>query len=116
VLAVLPPAPPLPVTEGGDWLSLTERARLEVGVVTWVAGAVLEAGATMEFFLVLGPLVVCGWEPIFFDARVAAPPDAPTGSEAPDPRLRFLMTSVFSDRGRTTPWSLRKRPQALQSG
>jgi hypothetical protein len=59
VLAVLPPAPPLPVTEGGDWLSLTERARLEVGVVAWVVGAVEEAGATIEFFLVFGPLVVC---------------------------------------------------------
>lgn len=115
VLAVLPPAPPLPVTEGGDWLSLTERARLEVGVVACVVGAVEEAGATMEFFLVFGPLVAC-WEPIFLDARVAAPPDAPTGREAPDPRFRFLMTSVLSDRGRTTPWSFKNSPQALQSG
>lgn len=35
---------------------------------------------------------------------------------APLPLLRFLMTSVFSDSGRTTPCSFRKRPQALQSG
>jgi hypothetical protein len=34
----------------------------------------------------------------------------------PLPRLRFLMTSVFKLRGRTTPWSLRNRPQALQRG
>lgn len=34
------------------------------------------------------------------------------------PRLRFLNSpSVgLSDSGRTTPWSLRKRPHALQSG
>ena len=116
MLAVLPPAPPEPVTEGGDWLSLTERARLDVGVVTCVVGAVEEDGfATIEFFLVFGPLVTC-WEPIFFDARVDAPPDAPTGRDAPDPRLRFLITSVFKESGRTTPWSFRKSPQALQRG
>lgn len=34
----------------------------------------------------------------------------------PPPRLRFLMTSVFRDKGRTTPWSLRNRPHALHSG
>ena len=39
-----------------------------------------------------------------------------TGTEFPLPRLRFLITSVFSESGRTTPCSLRKRPQALQSG
>jgi len=36
--------------------------------------------------------------------------------EFPPPRFRFLMTSVFRDKGRTTPWSLRKRPQALHRG
>lgn len=35
---------------------------------------------------------------------------------APLPRLRFLMTSVLSDKGRTTPCSLRKRPHALHRG
>ena len=34
----------------------------------------------------------------------------------PPPRLRFLMTSVLSDRGRTTPWSFRNNPHALQRG
>lgn len=34
----------------------------------------------------------------------------------PEPRLRFLMTSVLRERGRTTPCSLRKRPQALHRG
>jgi len=34
----------------------------------------------------------------------------------PLPRLRFLITSVFNDKGLTTPCSFRKRPQALHSG
>ena len=36
----------------------------------------------------------------FFEARVA---EDPIGAELPLPRFRFLMTSVLSDRGRTTP-------------
>ena len=36
--------------------------------------------------------------------------------ELPPPRLRFLMTSVLRERGRTTPWSLRNNPQALHNG
>jgi hypothetical protein len=48
----------------------------------------------------------------FFDARVEV---VPTGA-FPLPRLRFLMTSVLSDSGRTTPCSFRKRPHALQRG
>lgn len=100
--AVLPPLPADPETEGGLWDSFTLRARMLVGVVAWVVGAVLVAGVTIEFFLAVGPLVVCA-APIFFEARVAAPPDPPTGREAPDPRFRFLITSVFSESGRTTP-------------
>ena len=46
----------------------------------------------------------------FFDREV------PTGTELPLPRLRFLITSVFKLNGRTTPWSFRKSPHALQSG
>lgn len=38
---------------------------------------------------------------------------APAATLLPPPRLRFLMTSVLRARGRTTPWSLRNRPQAL---
>lgn len=34
----------------------------------------------------------------------------------PLPRLRFLITSVFKLRGRTTPCSFRNRPHALHSG
>jgi len=34
----------------------------------------------------------------------------------PPPRLRFLMTSVLSDRGRTTPCNLRNNPHALHRG
>jgi len=48
----------------------------------------------------------------FLDARAE---DALTGA-LPLPRLRFLMTSVFSDNGRTTPCNLRKRPHALHRG
>lgn len=38
------------------------------------------------------------------------------GWAAPLDRLRFLITSVFRLRGRTTPCSFRKSPQALQRG
>lgn len=111
--AVLAPLPADPVKEGGLWLSLPLRARTLVGVVACVTGAMAEM-ATMEFFLVFGPLD----EPvtIFFEALVEVPPELPTGSVLPEPRLRFLMTSVLSDRGRTTPWSFRKSPQALHRG
>lgn len=51
-------------------------------------------------------------EPTFFDL-VLVPP---TGRLAPEPRFRFLMTSVFRLNGRTTPCSFRNRPQALHSG
>ena len=74
--AVLPPLPADPETEGGLWDSFTLRARMLVGVVAWVVGAVLVAGVAIEFFLVFGPLVVCT-TPIFFEARVDAPPDPP---------------------------------------
>lgn len=48
----------------------------------------------------------------FFDERV----DPTVDTAFPLPRFLFLMTSVFSERGRTTPCSLRKRPQALHNG
>ncbi len=50
---------------------------------------------------------------VFFLDLVLVPP---TGRLAPDPRLRFLMTSVFRLSGLTTPWSFKNRPQALQRG
>lgn len=62
----------------------------------------------VEFLREAGPEA----PPVFFD-RVLVPP---TGRLAPDPRLRFLMTSVFKLSGRTTPWSFKNKPQALQSG
>lgn len=49
----------------------------------------------------------------FLEDRDAVPL---TGAELPLPRFRFLMTSVLSDNGRTTPCSFKKRPQALHSG
>jgi len=55
----------------------------------------------VEFFLAVAP------EPpadaltaFFFAERVLVPP---TGMLAPEPRLRFLMTSVFRLNGLTTP-------------
>jgi hypothetical protein len=97
VLDVLPPAPSEP--DGGLWPSFTGLPRLLVGVVAWVVGAV-EAVAALDFLRLF-----------IFDARVDTPGGSPTGK----PRLRCLMTSVFSEIGRTTPFSF-KRPQALQSG
>lgn len=51
-------------------------------------------------------------DPVAFFLDLAPPPD-PLG---PEPLFLFLMTSVFRLRGRTTPCSLRKRPQALHRG
>jgi hypothetical protein len=48
----------------------------------------------------------------FLDAR----DEEPATGAVPLPRLRFLMTSVLSDKGRTTPCSLRNKPHALQRG
>jgi hypothetical protein len=52
-------------------------------------------------------------EPEIFLDLVLVPP---TGMLEPEPRFLFLMTSVFRLSGRTTPCSLRKRPQALHRG
>lgn len=55
----------------------------------------------------------CGTEFLreaFFDR------EAPTANVLALLRLRFLMTSVLSDNGRTTPCSLRNSPQALHNG
>lgn len=68
--------------------------------------------ASVEFFLVLVPEVLAEALALFLD-RVLVPP---TGRFAPEPRLRFLMTSVFKLSGRTTPWSFKNKPQALQRG
>ena len=113
VLAVLPPLPTDPETDCGLALSLTLLAGLLLGVVACTGAVEFIVAATTEFFLVPGPLDIV---PIFFEARVEAPPDAPMGKDAPDPRFRFLITSVFKESGRTTPWSFRKRPQALHRG
>lgn len=84
------------VAERGDSESWTEfLAEVAVDAISGV-----DIVGTSEFF-----------RDAFFEPR-----PMPTGTEAPDPRLRFLITSVFRDSGRTTPWSLRKRPHALQRG
>lgn len=82
-----------PAVDFGDSESVASLA--EVGVATGVC--------TIEFFL-----------DDFFDPRVE---DAPVdGIVLPLPLLRFLITSVFSESGRTTPCSFRNRPHALQRG
>lgn len=85
------PAPPNPAdpVDFGD----SESTLTDVGVETGVCAS--------EFF-----------RDDFFDAR----DEEPATGAVPLPRLRFLMTSVLSERGRTTPWSFRNNPQALQSG
>jgi hypothetical protein len=80
-------------TEPVDFGDSESAALCDVGVVTGVCA--------IEFF-----------RDGFFDDRVDA---EPTGA-LPLPRLRFLMTSVFKDSGRTTPCSFKNRPHALQSG
>lgn len=59
-------------------------------------------GCTMEFL-----------REAFFEERPGADP---TGVALPLPLLRFLITSVFSESGRTTPWSFKNNPQALHRG
>lgn len=109
--AVLPP-------EGGplDGLStsLLLEARLEAGGVvtldvwTWLF-LLLLADVDIESVEFLREAAALAF---FFDL-VLVPP---TGRLEPDPRLRFLMTSVFKLNGRTTPCNFKNRPQALHSG
>jgi len=87
---MVPEAPPPEPVDFGD----SDSAALwDVGVVTGVCA--------IEFF-----------RDDFFDDRVDV---VPTGA-LPLPRLRFLITSVLSDKGRTTPCSFKNKPHALQSG
>jgi hypothetical protein len=83
LVGVVTTDPPLaePVADGGDCELFSLMAFADDGVDTGVCWT--------EFFL-----------EDFFDARVA---DAPIGRVLPLPRFRFLMTSVLSDSGRTTP-------------
>lgn len=67
----------------------------------------LEVMDKVEFFRAAALMLA------FFLDRVLVPP---TGRLAPEPRFRFLMTSVFKLSGLTTPWSFKNKPQALQRG
>ena len=90
--AFVAPEPTDPVDLGDSesaWLALPE-----VGVVIGVCA--------IEFF-----------RDDFFEDRVAV---EPIGFVLPLPRLRFFMTSVLSESGRTTPCSLRNKPHALHKG
>lgn len=64
------------------------------GVVAVCATAGVDEMARAEFFLVAVPEAV----PEFFLERVLEPP-----ATFPEPRFRFLITSVFRLSGRTTP-------------
>lgn len=112
--AVLAPDGP-PLT--GESLALTLPARLVAGgVEAWLTMLLAEEEmASEEFLRVLVPELLCEAFTLafFFPDRVLVPP---TGKLLPDPRFRFLMTSVLRLSGLTTPWSFKNRPQALQSG
>jgi hypothetical protein len=71
-----------------------------------------ESAALCDVGVVTGVCAIEFLRDDFFADRVDA---EPTGA-LPLPRLRFLMTSVFKDNGRTTPCSFKNRPHALQSG
>ncbi len=74
----------------------------------------VEVTDKVEFFLVFAAEVLAeALVLVLFFERVLVPP---TGKLFPEPRFRFLMTSVFRLNGRTTPWSFRKRPHALHRG
>lgn len=96
-------------------------------------GGAAAIGTTPDLPIVLDPAIVIGdsdTEPL--GARKAAvlggcgaeflrevfleDREAPTARLLALLRFRFLMTSVLRDSGRTTPWSFRKRPQALHRG
>lgn len=63
-------------------------------------------------------LVVDARGRVFDDASLGnpAPPLRAFPLGAPEARFRFLITSVFSDSGRTTPCSLKNNPHALHKG
>lgn len=60
----------------------------------------LDESASVEFFLVEAGELFADVPMLFLDERVLVPL---MGRLAPEPRLRFLITSVFRLRGRTTP-------------
>jgi hypothetical protein len=95
--------------------SLPLPARVADGGVVTCELCVVEGVARVEFFRVAAPELAPEAPADFLEDLVLAPPP-PTGRLAPDPRLRFLITSVFRLKGRTTPWSFRNKPHALQRG
>lgn len=80
-----------PAIAGGDSDALLLGARETTA---------LREACCMEFF-----------RDVFLEER-----EEPTAKVLALLRLRFLITSVFKERGRTTPWSFRNRPQALHRG
>ena len=97
--AVLPPEPPAPLAGLSPSLTLPALFVAEGGVVT-CAGLFVADMVKVEFLREAGPEAVPDALPEFFFDLVLVPP---TGRLAPDPRFRFLITSVFRLRGLTTP-------------
>lgn len=108
-------APDCPPLIGDSPEAFTLPARFVAGgVAAWLAEVLaVEETATVELFLRFVPELLVETLIEFFLPDLVL---VPAGKLLPDPRLRFLMTSVFKLRGRTTPWSFRNRPQALQRG
>jgi hypothetical protein len=110
--AVLPPDAPPTLAGLSPSLALPARVVADGGVVACATLTGVDM-ASVEFLRVAVPALPEPPPAFFLAARVLVPP---TGKVAPDPRFRFLMTSVFKLSGLTTPWSFRNRPHALQSG
>lgn len=133
---LLPPtAPVVPVLPWKLGAPLPPPALVPVvPVLPGEVSVLVLAGATVRFAgaedapllpLLLFPREDNAMDEFFRDAAVEFAPDAlplffallPTPpTVGPDPRFRFLMTSVFRLSGLTTPWSFKNKPQALQSG
>lgn len=113
-------APPPPV--------LVPAVPVLPGEASVLAGAPVRFAAVEDALLLpllLFPRDDSAMDEFFRDVAVEFAPDAlppffdllPTPpTVGPDPRFRFLITSVFRLSGLTTPWSFRNKPQALQSG
>ena len=111
--AAIGTTPPFPAAAP----AIVPFAALALGLL---AEPALDLGDSDSFCALTEPGVVAAGEVCtteffrddFFDDRVE-----PTVETAfPLPLFLFLITSVLSDRGRTTPCSFRKRPQALHKG
>lgn len=108
--AVFAPEPP---ALRGLSPSVVLPARFAAGGVAAFPALLADGMESVEFFRDTGPEADA--EGVLFPPFFDLVPE-PTGRLAPEPRFRFLITSVFKLNGLTTPCSFRKSPHALQSG